>query len=147
MSKVKALFHIVFCTKNRQMTITSVHKEDVYRFIWKVINNLNCKLLRIGGIENHVHMLVNMNPSVALSTLLREIKANSSAWMKGSGKFPQFIGWADGYYGCSISPEHQNSVIDYIKGQEIHHHGISFDDEIKDMCINADIGLHKDDMQ
>ncbi len=147
MRKFKALFHIVFYTKNRQMTLTSDHKEDTYRFIWRIITNLNCKLLRIGGIRNHVHMLVNLNPSVALSTLLREVKANSSAWMKGNDKFPDFVGWADGYYACSLSPEHQDSVIEYIKNQENHHRGISFDDEIKNLCVNADIDFYNDDLQ
>ncbi len=74
MSKVKALYHIVFCTKRRQMTISETHSEDVYRFIWNIIKESRSKLLRIGGIQNHIHLLIDLNPSIALSSLMRDIK-------------------------------------------------------------------------
>lgn len=57
MSYVNALYHVVICTKYRRKTINPVYEEDLYRFLWKMIEKDNCKLLRIGGIENHIHML------------------------------------------------------------------------------------------
>ena len=59
MSKVVSLHHIVINTKNRQKTITPEHCEDMYRFITSIIRRNNCVLYRIGGIENHIHMLVD----------------------------------------------------------------------------------------
>ena len=74
MSKVTAYYHIVFCTKRREMTIPLAYKEDLYRFIWKEIKDLKCDLIRIGGIQNHVHILLNLHPTVALATLMQNIK-------------------------------------------------------------------------
>ena len=56
MSTVNALFHIVISTKYRKMTLTSVYRKDLYRYMWSLIEEMHCKLLRIGGIENHVHI-------------------------------------------------------------------------------------------
>ncbi len=147
MSKVKALYHIVFCTKRRQMTISETHSEDVYRFIWNIIKESRSKLLRIGGIQNHIHLLIDLNPSIALSSLMRDIKANSSAWMKGNSCFPYFDGWAKEFYACTVSPEHKDAVIDYINGQKYHHHGIPFDNEIKNMYRYADMDYYETDLQ
>ena len=81
MSKVAAYYHIVFCTKRQEMTIPLQYKEDVYRFIWKVISDSKCTLIRIGGIQNHVHILLNLHPTVALANLIQSIKSLSSGWI------------------------------------------------------------------
>lgn len=57
MSKIAAYYHIVFCTKSREMTIPLEYAEDVYRFIWRIITDSKRKLIRIGGIQNHIHIL------------------------------------------------------------------------------------------
>ena len=67
MSTVNALFHIVISTKYRKMTLTSVYRKDLYRYMWSLIEEMHCKLLRIGGIENHVHILVDLSSSVSLA--------------------------------------------------------------------------------
>lgn len=139
MSKVKALYHVVFCTKHRQHSINPLHKEDLYRFIWKEITENKSRLLRVGGVENHVHMLIDLHPSVALSDLIQKIKSHSSIWMKTSGKYPKFLGWASEYYGCTISPEQQNVVIEYIKNQVAHHKGVDFDSELRNIHTYANL--------
>lgn len=78
MSKVNALYHIVFCTKSRKMTIPAAYAEDLYRFIWNMLRTKDCHRYRISGIENHIHMLINLNPKIALSSLIRDIKANQA---------------------------------------------------------------------
>ena len=140
MSKVKALYHIVFCTKGRQMTLPLVHIEDLYRYIWKEITLLKCRLIRIGGIQNHVHMLVELHPSVALSKLMQNVKSYSSGWMRSDGRFPLFIGWANEYYASTISSDRQNDIVEYIKGQREHHNYTSFDKELKSLCSMIDAG-------
>lgn len=146
MSKVAAYYHIVFCTRNREMTIPSAHKEDVYRYIWKVITNYNCKLIRIGGIQNHIHILLNLHPSVALADLVKAIKAQSSGWMSTDHRFNLFKGWAAGYYAGSISPNARRSVIEYIKAQETHHRSQALDNEFIDLYKIADIPYDNRDM-
>ena len=146
MSKVTAYYHIAFCTKSREMTIPMQYREDVYRFIWSEIKKLDCYLLRIGGIQNHVHMLVNLHPSVSLSTLMQNIKGRSSHWMNSDARFGHFRGWAVDYYACTISPEQKNSVIEYIKGQPEHHRIHPVDTELESMYRYAELNYDERDL-
>lgn len=146
MSKVAAYYHIVFCTKAREMTIPKDRRDDMYRFIWKEVQNIGCRLLRIGGIANHVHMLIDLHPSVALADLMKNVKGKSSTWMGHSQGFLSFKGWASEYFASTVSPEQKYIVIEYIKGQEAHHYGADFADEIKDMYRIADLPYHENDM-
>lgn len=130
MSKVAAYYHIVFCTKERRMTLPLEQCEHLYRFIWKELSDNNCQLLRIGGIQNHVHILLNLHPSVALSNLVKTIKSHTSGWLKSDSRFPHFTGWAKEYYAASISANHKDAVIEYIKNQREHHIGKSFEEEL-----------------
>ena len=147
MSKVAAYYHIVFCTKAREMTLPGERREDMYRFMWKEIKNLNCRLLRIGGIANHVHILLDLHPSVALADLMKNVKGKSSTWMGRTDGFLSFKGWASEYFASTVSPEHRFAVIEYIKNQETHHYGVGFEDEIKGMYRIADLPYHEKDMQ
>ncbi len=146
MSKVAAYYHIVFCTKAREMTIPEARKEDMYRFIWKEIVDLKCRLLRIGGIANHVHILIDLHPSVALADLMKKVKGKSSTWMGCTPGFISFKGWASEYFASTVSPETRFNVIEYIKNQEQHHYGVGFEDEIKGMYRIADLPYHELDL-
>ena len=130
MSKVVSLHHIVINTKNRQMTIATEHCEDMYRFITSIIKRNNCVLYRIGGIENHIHMLVDLSPTVTLSHLMWDIKRSSSDWAKHIGLFPEFVGWGKEYAAFSVSDSQKEAVITYIMGQREHHQQVSFEDEL-----------------
>ena len=146
MSKVSALYHIVFCTKCREMTLREEVRDDLYRYIWGIIKNQNCRLLRMGGIENHIHMLIGLNPSIALSNFVRDIKSCTSSWMRQDPRFLYFKGWAKGYYARTISNTEISTVSSYIMNQRTHHHGISFDDELKDLYAHAQLEYDARDM-
>lgn len=146
MSKVVSYYHIVFCTRNREMTIPMAYKEDVYRFIWRIITDHNSKLIRIGGIQNHIHILLNLHPSVALSDLVKAIKSQTSGWMATDKRFDMFKGWATGYYASSISPDTHKGVIEYIKAQETHHKTHALDKEFIELYSMADIEYDDRDM-
>lgn len=88
MSVTLSLCHFVFNTYCRRMTINPENEEALYRFLWKILKDKNCKLLRIGGIENHIHLFVDIHPKVAKADLAAELKRLSSIWMKQSGLFP-----------------------------------------------------------
>ncbi len=147
MSKVKALYHIVFCTKGRRMTIPPEYKEELYRFLWRKIQDNNCKLLRVGGIQNHVHLLIDLHPSVALANLVKVLKGTSSSWMKSDPRFRLFEGWAADYYGCTVSPEASTPVCEYIKNQELHHNSRDTDDEITGLYRYADLRYDERDLR
>ena len=145
MSKVTALYHIVFVTKNREITISQLNQEKLYRFIWSEIKSSGSSLLRIGGIPNHVHIL--LNPSIALSTLVRDIKSRSSRWMKLSGDFPLFTSWAAEYYASTISFDEKTAVIEYIKNQKEHHLGKSLDEEFGELMRGAGFDYTSEDLR
>lgn len=146
MSKITAYFHIVFGTKKRKRTIPKEHREDLYRFIWSVISGLDCELVRIGGVSDHIHMLVNLNSSISLSELVRRIKAGSSGWMSSDSRFSLFEGWAAGYFASSVSPEHKEAVINYIRNQEEHHRFHTIEEELKSFCDWMGISFDERDL-
>lgn len=129
MSRVVSQYHIVINTKNRQMTIAPEYAEDIYRFITSIVKRNGCYMCRIGGIENHIHMLIDLTPTVTLSHLLWDIKRSSSDWAKKSGLFPDFRGWGKEYGAFSVSYAHKEAVINYIMGQREHHNRVGFEDE------------------
>lgn len=146
MSKVIALYHIVFCTKRREMTIPDELREEVFRFIWADIRKHDCRLLRIGGIANHIHMLVELNPDEKLSTLMRDIKAKSSGWLRRDERFMHFDGWAREYFAVSVSPSSKDAVINYINGQVEHHKVHDFGKELVDMYRLAGLDYVEQDL-
>ena len=134
MSTTKSLFHIVINTKNRQMTIPEQHKRELYAYIYGIIRNLNCALIRMNGIGNHIHMLINLNVEISLSQFVREIKRGSSIWLKSNELFPDFAGWGKEYYAFSCSVDRKDALVSYIKNQESHHQVVNFHDEMAEIA-------------
>ena len=113
------------------MTIGAAHAEDMYRFITSIVKRNACVMYRIGGIENHIHLLVDLSPTANLSHLVWEIKRSSSDWAKKSGLFPLFTGWGKEYGAFSVSQSHRDAVVSYIMNQREHHGRVSFEDEYR----------------
>ncbi len=135
MSFRQIFYQIVFGTKNRETSITEKHCDELYKYIWGVIKNNNCKLYRINGVEDHIHIFSDLNPAISLSNYVKDIKVSSSLWMKECGKFPKFNGWQEGYGAFTYSVKEKNIIIDYIKNQKEHHKSESFYDEYKRLLI------------
>ena len=91
------LYHLVFRTKDSRKTLVQDHSRELYAYLMGTIRNKNCFLYRINGVEDHIHILCDLHPSVALADFMRDIKTSSSIWLKQSGKFTEFTGWANGY--------------------------------------------------
>ena len=88
-------YQIVFGTKNRKPTIDKASDEELYKYISGIIKNKKCKLYRINGIEDHIHIMSDLHPTVTLSDYVKDIKVASNLWMKDSGSFPSFEEWSD----------------------------------------------------
>jgi putative transposase len=124
-------YQIIFGTKKREQTIAEEYCEELYKYIWGIIKAKNCHLYRINGVEDHIHIVSDLNPSITLAEYVKTIKVASSLWMKESGKFPQFKGWQDGYGAFTYSFESRDKLINYVKNQKEHHKKESFIDEYK----------------
>ncbi len=125
------LFHIVFATKNREKTIVYEQKQQLYSYIWGVLKNNNCHLYRINGVEDHIHILTHVHPTISISNLIKDIKVSSSIWIKEQSLLPDFTNWQEGYGAFSCSYKEKDRLIDYIKNQEQHHKKFSFEDEYR----------------
>lgn len=126
-------YHIVFATKHRVRALDKVRRDDLFRFIWGVLKERHCHAYRIGGVEDHVHILTSLHPTVALADLVKEIKTASSGWIKGERAFPLFEHWQDGYGAFTVAAEARPALIDYIKCQEAHHQTQGFVEELRAM--------------
>ena len=140
MSTYRQIFYqIVFGTKYRKPVIVKKYDEELYKFIYGIIKNNHCHLYRINGIEDHIHIMSDLHPSICLSDYVKEIKVSSSKWMKECGKFPEFEEWQTGYGAFTYSIREKDMIINYIKKQKKHHQSESFYDEYKRLLIENGI--------
>jgi len=105
------------------------NRDQLFKYIWGVLKNKKCHLYRINGVEDHIHILTHIHPSIALSDLVKDIKLASSAFIKESNIFPEFKGWQQGYGGFTYSINEKERLIEYIKNQEEHHKRVTFREE------------------
>ena len=82
--------HTVFSTKDRKPVLDAERREDLFRYIWGIHNNIRCKLHRIGGVEDHVHMLASLPTTISIADYMQDVKANSSKWLREEGVFAGF---------------------------------------------------------
>lgn len=120
---------IVFAVSGRENLISKEWKDELCKYITGIVTNHGQKLLAINGVADHLHLFLNIKPNIALSDLVRDIKANSSRWINEKrlvrGKFQ----WQEGFGAFSYSLSQLDDVIGYIQRQEEHHQTVSFKKE------------------
>jgi REP element-mobilizing transposase RayT len=120
---------IVFAVQGRQNLIASEWREELYKYITGIVKNHEQKLIAIGGVSDHIHILIGFKPNFEISKLVQEIKANSSRFINKKqfvkGKFV----WQEGFGAFSYSRSQLDTVIRYIENQEKHHSKKSFKKE------------------
>ena len=127
------LYQVVFGTKYREPTLTSDSRKELYKCISGILNNNNCHLYQIGGVEDHVHIILHLHPAVSLSRLVKDIKLGSTSFIKEKKLFQNFNGWQEGYGAFTYSIEAKENLVNYVKNQEEHHHKRSFSDEYRQL--------------
>lgn len=139
MSYRQIYYQLVFDTKYRQPTIEEDHCTELYQYISGIIKNKKCKLYRINGTEDHLHIFSDLHLTICLSDYVKDIKVVSSIWMKECGKFPKFVGWQDGYGAFTYSIRERDMIINYVKNQKAHHSKESFYDEYIRLLMENEI--------
>ncbi len=86
-------------------------------------------------MENHLHILSDLHPTISLSDYIKEIKTASNNWMHGTGNFPLFNSWAEGYAALTYANRDKDIIIKYIQNQKKHHRTITFEEEYKALLI------------
>ena len=133
------LFHIVFSTKNRSPLITTEIASELYPYISGICKNKNAKLLIGNGMSDHVHLLVQLKPSILLADFVRDVKANTSKWINEEKCKVKKFGWQDGYSAFTVSKSQVQRVIEYIRNQKEHHRTADHLAELKLLLVRHDI--------
>lgn len=123
------IYQIVFSTKNRERTLMKIKRDELYKYIWGILKNKSCHLYWIGGVEDHIHILTHIHPSVSLASIVKDIKVASSQYIKENQLFSDFKGWQDGYGAFTYTIKEKDNLIEYIKNQETHHENKTFKEE------------------
>ncbi len=121
-------YHLVFGTKNHESLIASGWGARLHAFLGGVIRTLNGVPEAVGGVADHVHLLVGLRATHTLSDVLREIKSVSSAWVHENVGVRSFA-WQEGYGAFTVSASQLENVRAYVQHQEEHHRTRSFRDE------------------
>lgn len=121
--------HVVFAVKGRANLISPKWKDELYKYITGIITNEGQKLIAINGMPDHIHILIGLKPTCALSSLVRDIKANSSRFINDKKWITSKFEWQQGFGAFSYSHSQLNNVIKYIQNQEEHHRVKSFREE------------------
>lgn len=117
------IIHLVFSTKNRRKTIQKQMQPRLWAYMAAICQNNKIFVYAIGGMEDHVHMLMRLPPTLAQAEAISVVKGDSSKWM-GKG-----FAWQKGYGSFSVSKSLVPTVIRYIENQERHHKKMTFEEE------------------
>ncbi len=120
---------VVFVVKDRQSLITENLREKVEKYICGVISNRKSKPIAIYCNPDHTHILIGLHPSVSVSDMVRDIKANSSKWINENGWIAGNFSWQEGFGAFTYSKSQIDNVVKYILNQEEHHKKTTFKDE------------------
>ena len=121
-------YHLTFSTKNRLPLIASVWRSRLHAYLGGCVRKLGGIPETVGGVEDHVHLLIGLNATHRLADVLRDIKQQSSEWVHDEIHEPRFA-WQEGYGGFTVSVSHRDRLKEYIANQEEHHKKVSFQDE------------------
>ena len=121
-------FHLVFSTKERLPLIAEDWRERLHSYLGGIVKGINGVPVAIGGVEDHVHLLIGLRATHRLDYVVRDVKAGSSGWVHDMIRLKTFE-WQSGYLGVTVSPSQIERVSRYILNQEKHHRRKSFQEE------------------
>ena len=133
------IYQIVFSTKNREHTLTKDNRPKLFEYIIGLLLNKKCHVYCINGVEDHIHIVTYLHPTVALAWLVKDIKLASSALIKEKNMFREFDGWQEGYGAFTYSIKEKNRLIEYVKNQEDHHKIFTFREEYIELLNEHEI--------
>ena len=121
----------VFAVKFRAALIAPEWKQDLHKYITGIIQANDHKMLQINSMPDHIHIFIGMRPVQSISSLVQNVKAESSKWIKEKEWCNESFAWQEGYGAFSYSKSHVPDVIRYIQNQELHHKKETFLDEYR----------------
>ena len=130
--------HIVFSTKDRHAWIDELWIERLHAYMGGVLKGLRCQPHIIGGVADHVHILVGFPATITISDLVRDLKKAATGWIRDEMGKHEFS-WQVGYAAFSVSANDMDDVRCYIANQAEHHRKVSFLDELVSLLEAAGV--------
>jgi putative transposase len=130
-------YHVVFSTKDRHAFIHREWRPRLHSYLGGIVRGMNGVAEIVGGVDDHAHLLVSLRPVHCLADLLRDVKKDSTNWVKEN--FDRKFSWQEGYAAFTVSPSGTGAVRNYILNQEAHHRGRSFTDELRELLGRAGV--------
>lgn len=127
MSHTHLLYHLVFGTKDHFPLISPSWESELYKYLGGIIRNHKGVPIEINGMPEHTHVFARLDPTFALSDLVRDMKAGSSKWVRRTHQ-PKFA-WQRRYGAFTVSESASTVVREYVRNQKIHHQKRTFEDE------------------
>ncbi len=127
------LLHIVFSTKHRKNLIHPEMQPRLYEYIGGIVRSKKGVLYSIGGMPDHLHLLLRWTTTGTVADLLMAIKSSSSGWIHEAFEMDRDFAWQDGYAVFSVSQSQAKKVEQYIQQQVEHHRKASFQDELRSL--------------
>ncbi len=135
------LVHLVFSTKGRAPHLIPDIRAELFPYATGVLRNLDCPLLQIGGVEDHVHILFQLPRTAPLAHVVEKVKTATSKWIKTKGSAYANFAWQAGYGAFSIGAGDAEETIRYIQTQEEHHRKTTFQEEVRALMVSAGIEI------
>ena len=129
MSYVSSYHHCVFSTKERRPLITPQLRDRLWPFLGGIARQNDMKAIEIGGMPDHVHILLSIPSTLSLAKAMQLIKGGSSKWIHDTFPEHRLFRWQIKYGAFGVSVSQLDKIIEYIRGQEQHHRKMSFKEE------------------
>jgi REP element-mobilizing transposase RayT len=129
MSYLGTHFHCVFSTRERRPLLTPALRARLWPFPGGIARQNKMKALEIGGVEDHVHLLLSLPATISIAKAMQLIKGGSSKWVHETFPEHRLFGWQEKYGAFSVSASQLETLVRYIRGQEEHHRKRTFQDE------------------
>ena len=138
------LIHALFSTDKRQPLLGRNLRPRLFSYMSGILKRIGFTPLLVNGVNDHVHVLFVLPPTLCVADAVEKLKANSSRWVHE--KFPQkrSFSWQPDYTAFSVSPSNRKRVLDYIAGQEEHHRRRSYQEEVLEFLKKSGIRWTRD---
>jgi len=144
MAYTQLIYHIVMRTKDSLPVIPESNERSLYAYIDAFTSNHQGTLIRIGGMPDHIHLLVQLPPTLAVAEYVRQLKITTHHFMDDHrSQFPRFENWSSGYCALTYSSNEVGKIKQYIINQKEHHKKHSFLGELRTLL--AEQGVQVDE--
>jgi REP element-mobilizing transposase RayT len=140
-SLANVLIHIVFSTKLRAPLLKKEIRQELHPYMVGIVQKNGCGPVQIGGIEDHVHLLISLSRTITIAQLVEHLKTGSSKWLKEQSPALKEFAWQAGYGVFSVHPAQAHEVIRYIHSQEAHHQKYSYQEELRSLMAEAGVEI------